>query len=247
MNTYLTYKNLSPSDCFDAAYTFFENADASYYKSEEEAEKGSFAAASALLVHSLEETARGMILFLDSKGFTFRKEVEHLDELFNGQSLRAGMILLLSVHYVVAKDLTVVSEKILSNPDKLNQWTAKKGLWTGYVISYLTNYAGAAFKELFWYSGAGFLRKETIAKASKKEYQSLLLRMDAMRTFVGNTTDIFNHESHVIADKTQGLTEAMYHKDLYTFCNKLLSKIKDQKASPISIVALLIELFAKKF
>jgi hypothetical protein len=195
----------------------------------------------------LEETAKGMILFLDSKGFAFRKEVEHLDELYNGQSLRTGLLLLLSVHHVLAKDLVVVSEKILTNPNKLNQWTEKKGLWTGYVISYLKNYAGAAFKELFWYSGAGFLRKETIEKASEKEYQSLLLRMDAMRIFVGNATDIFNHESPVIANKTKGLTEAMYHKDLYTFCNKLLSKIKDKKASPISIVALLIELFAKKF
>lgn len=252
------YRNLSADECFHLAYEFFENADKLYYESIDEAEKHHYGKATFLLIQSLEQTARGLILFLDSKGFEFRKEVEMIDELFHNHSLRSGLTLILSVHHVVAEDLQKVSGKILSKPEKLNEWTSTKGLWISYVLKYLSQYIGSAFKEVFWYTGAGFLRQKAFSendstidfskvKVSEKEYNSLLERMDTMRIFIGNTTDIFNEENEVIADKTKGLIKAMKEKDLYSFCNRIIIKIKENKANPASMLMLMVELFSKKF
>lgn len=258
MKAPFNYRNLSAEECFHIAYKFFENADKLYYESLDESATENFGQATFYLTQSLEQTARGLILFLDSKGFQFRKEVEMIDELFLNHSLHSGLTLILSVHHVVAEDLEKVSGKILSNPEKLNEWTGKKGLWISYVVKYLSHYIGSAFKEVFWYTGAGFLRQKAFSendatidfskvKVSEKEFNSLLERIETMRIFIGNTTDIFNEENEIIEDKTKGLIKTMKEKDLYSFCNRIIIKIKENKANPATMLMLMAELFTKKF
>ncbi len=83
--------SISKRDCIAASVLVLENAQSLKRDAELLAENNSYGRAISLLIHSLEEEIKSLVLFLDGHGFQFRKRVKGINGFFVNHNLRYAL------------------------------------------------------------------------------------------------------------------------------------------------------------
>lgn len=109
--------SLSKDECISISEATLKNAKSKFDDSELLAQNGSYGTGSSLLITSMEESIKSLILALDGTGFQFRSRAPRIKSLFNNHGLRYQFAIILSIVAVFEKDFQKLEVMIKSRFD----------------------------------------------------------------------------------------------------------------------------------
>ena len=107
--------SLSKDECLIACEALVFNAKSKFDEAELLAKNDSFGTASSLMITSMEESIKALVLSLDACGFQFRSKVNGIKTIFSQHGLRYHFALILSLVSVFYKDFKKFNELIIAN------------------------------------------------------------------------------------------------------------------------------------
>ncbi|UOB17512.1 AbiV family abortive infection protein [Abyssalbus ytuae] len=243
-----SFMNLSKKECLKVAKETFRNADSMYNDGVHLAKNDSFGRATSLLILSMEENMKALILYLDGNGFEFRSRVKGIKSLFNNHKLRYPLALVLSGFNIFGKDIKEIITKIKTNPTEIQAYMRSKNKWESLAKVYLLKKIKQFISEILWFSNAEYLRQEgmyvdydivmkTPLDINKQDYQDVYYRINGMREFIVDFLPIFDErneegdlelKAHLIKLQKELISEKGYER-----IGELLSKFNNKKLNPL--------------
>lgn len=191
------FMSLSKKECLEVAKETFRNSDGMYNDGVALAKINSFGRATSLLILSMEENMKAVILYLDGNGFQFRPKVKGIQNLFINHKLRYPLALVLSGFNIFRKDLREFIFKIKDNPAVIKDFDKNKKKWEDLAKGYFIEKVKQFIAEIKWFSSAEYLRQEgmyvdyddvlkTPLDIDEQDYNEVYVRVSAIKEF---TTD----------------------------------------------------------
>ena len=239
-----SFMDLSGSDCLVACKYVQDNADSLFHDAKLLASNSSYGHATSLLIHSTEESMKAFILYLDGKGFQFRKKVNGINNLFVNHKLRYGLAMLLSVLYIFSADLKYLVQKIKSESKLTFDFNKDKKQAGKILLPFVQNRIKTVIQEVSWFSKAEFIRQEglyvdsvdeikTPLHVSKSDFENVLLRIIGMRSFISDYIQSFESTDKIIFQEIDKLKQQFINENWYEKIGKVIEMFKDRKINPL--------------
>jgi AbiV family abortive infection protein len=240
-----TFMVLTQNDCIVAYRHVFDNADRLFKDAKILGENNSYGPATSLLIHSTEETMKGIILFMDGHGFKFRSKVNGINNLFLNHKLRYGLAMLLSLLHIFIEDLKIFVLKMQNEPDYFNVKEPDINAISRMIQHYVESRIILVLSEINWFSKAEFLRQDgfyvdfideikTPLQITKNDYEDVLLRIEGLRDIVNDFVQCFESKDEKFFQIVEKLKDMLIDKKMYDEFSNLIELFRDKKNNPFN-------------
>lgn len=231
--TYASFMNLDISGCLELSQRSLSNAKSKFKDAEALAEIKSYGSASSLMITSMEESIKSMLLSMEAIGFKFRSNVKGIKSVFTQHGLRYQFAFILSVVNIFAKDLRKITKQIEKRePLSILEMNSDQFLRWGRIKLNLIK------REMEWFEKIGFHRERgtyvdvNTGIIDPKNYKKHEYEMIAQR--VKGVISIVEFMDFMKLDKEsksemQNLREKLRTEKWYGFINKLTEKVNKKK------------------
>jgi AbiV family abortive infection protein len=257
-----TFMVLTKAECIVASNHLLQNAESFYNDARLLANNNSFGHATSLLIQSTEETMKALILFLDGKGFQFRRSVKGINNFFVNHKLRYGLAMIMSIMYTFSEDLKLLFRIIMRDPYAFEYLNDKRQQMENFVVTYLKRKILIVLNEVEWFSKAEFLRQDgfyvdfmddikTPLQISKADYEDVHLRIDGMRSIVIAFIQSFESQDELFIKYVTKLKNQFITENWYENIGNVIDKFKDKRVNPyeemfLNLTEFLAEITVKK-
>lgn len=242
------FMSLSKKECLEVAKETFRNSDGMYNDGVALAKINSFGRATSLLILSMEENMKAVILYLDGNGFQFRPKVKGIQNLFINHKLRYPLALVLSGFNIFRKDLREFIFKIKDNPAVIKDFDKNKEKWEGLAKGYFIEKVKQFIAEITWFSSAEYLRQEgmyvdyddvlkTPLDINEQDYNEVYVRVSAMREFTADFLTAFDDRGEEgeeeLKKQLKELQKQFITEQWYDKISGVISKFNSKDANPL--------------
>lgn len=230
--------NLDRAGCFVASKDSLKNAKAKFSEAELLAGNKSYGTASTLMITSMEEAIKSMILALDSSGFKFRTNVRGIKSLFKQHGLRYQFAFVLSVVHIFVRDIQFIQRKIERKEDlSLGEFDVDR------LIRLLRIKLHLIKQEIDWFENIGFHREKGLyydvksgvvnpENFKKPEYEMVAQRVKGIISIIDFIHVISTDENN--ANQFTKLREQFMDDKWYSFMSDLVEKVNKNKGPVLS-------------
>lgn len=245
--------NLSKKECIEVSEVTFHNSEVIYNDAIALANNKSYGRATSLLILSMEENMKGLILFLDGNGFEFRKRVKGIKNLFINHKLRYPIAFFVSCLNILKKDVEKYFFRISRRPVISRYLIENEEVFEKYSLEYLRKKLKQISTEVNWFLKAEFLRQEGIyvdfdnvlktpLDIKEKDFNDVLLRIKALKDFTSYFTSWFYEKDdsgeYLHERYLPPLKKMLVEKKVYTLLGEFFSDSKKRPLEPLLIEVL---------
>lgn len=249
---------LSQVDCVEAYKELFLNADSLYNDAKLLANNASYGRASSLLIHSTEETIKGLILFLDGHGFQFRNKVSGISNLFDNHQLRYVIAMFISFLHIFSEDLKYFRNKVLNEPNFIFELAKNKEKTKDIFLQYAKKKIKIINHEINWFSNLEYLRQDgfyvdyvdeikTPLHINKTEFEEVLIRIDGMRNTISEIMLYFETNDEFLLKEILKMKKQLIIENWYENLGILIKNIKDRKKDPLKDFSNILSEISQEF
>lgn len=209
-----TFMSISKKECLVASGECFANSNSKYNDAAILANAGSYGNATSMLMLSLEEMMKGLILNLDANGFKFRHSVKGIGSIFENHKLRYFLAFALSVFNAFSLDLKKLLIRLIDKPQEFLSLNLadpalqqRATLWLMIKMEFIR-------KDIEWFSNADMYRQDgfyvdfdeslkTPLHISADQFNEFRHRVDNFRGFASEfiaTFDLKNNTPDLVAE-----------------------------------------------
>lgn len=233
LNSFESFMNLDVKGCEMASRGLMRNAKAKFQDAELLAKNESWGSASSIMITSMEESIKSMILAFDSVGFKFRNNVNGIKSIFNQHGLRYQFAFLLSGVNVFSSDIKTIHLKIKNRED-----LSVLILELDVIIRILKLKIHSIKKEIEWFEKIGFHRERGLyydirsgvidpTNFKKIDYKMISQRVKGIISIVDYIYTII--EDAASRDNIMKLQQQFLTEKWYDRINDLAKKVNKNK------------------
>jgi AbiV family abortive infection protein len=172
------YARMSPKQCLKNYKLLLSNAGVKYQDAVHLAEKESYGTAISLLILSIEETMKTLVLYLDGHGFLFRN-IKGVSNIFVNHKLRYPLAMVISIVSSFGRDITRLAEEYSKRPEEskalLDRFKNNRVEVVEALIKYLKQKSDEMKIDVLWFSNVGLLREDGLSKHQQILPRSILI------------------------------------------------------------------------
>ncbi len=239
--------SISKAECLKVYVEFLANADTKYNEAMVLSKIGSFGSATSLLIISMEETMKALVLYLDGNGFEFRKRVKGIKSLFENHQLRYFLAIALSVLNIVTKDFIEFTIKVKKDPGKIWEINLKDESFQQKLIDYFKITINSILVEIKWFSNSDTYRQDgfyvdyigelkTPLSVKDEYFMQIKLRVDNLRKISTDFLELFTNQNDDIKQHFNKMKKQMIEENHYSHISKLIEITKDRKNNPFELL-----------
>lgn len=245
------FMNLNASECMEAYKCLMDNAGRLYNDAFSLADQNSYGLAISILIHSLEESMKAFIIFLDGKGFLFRNRVKGISNLFVNHKLRYALALVITLFAILIDDFKKLVPRIKKSYILTFDLKKDKEQIEGEISSYLETRLKTAIEEVQWFSEAEFLRQDgfyvdyvdgikTPLSISQNDFEETSIRIKRIRAFIIDYMDGFNSKDDIVREGIENLKTQFSVENWYEKIAELIELFGNPKKEPFEQLSFLL-------
>jgi AbiV family abortive infection protein len=234
------FSSLSQKECIEEYKGILQNAERCWKSGEILAKDEDYGRAISLAIISIEEIIKAAVIFLDGKGFRFRK-VKGIRLLFRTHQIRYFIAFAMFVVTIFGDDLIKfiqsLREKDKSGLDKLQRDFSDKALLESKAEQYAKEKFLQIAKELEWFSKVDVLRQNGFycdydeqlinpIQISRTEYFEVLQKLEKVRKVGAELIRSFDSDDELIAEQLSKALKEFNENDRYKSIERFLDKVK---------------------
>lgn len=250
------YQNISAQECGDIYLGILENANKYYKKSEVLAVSDKeYGLPISFMILGLEEQIKALIIFLDSKGFSFR-QTSGLKGIFNNHELRYCVSFIIFAFNLFANDLSknlnnflesIKGKKAADYPEFKSNVEKNIGLHAKKSIIYAIEKLKKIFQEIDWFKDAGLLREagfyvdycDGLNKPSdfkEEDYLELKKRIEVVDDFCKKIIAELNSEQESTNKILNHLVKGARTENVYKSISAYITRAKKDRKSVLELI-----------
>ncbi len=239
------FMNLSNDECINIAKETLNNANQLYEEGQILSNNKSYGRAISLLILSLEETMKALILYLDGNGFEFRSRVKGIKNLFINHKLRYPLAFVLSVMHILINDIMSLLKRSKNKSALLISSLFDIKILDESVKQYIFKKTVQLKSEIEWYRSAEYLRNEGIyvdynnelktpQNFKKEDYDSVYIRMRSMRGFIDLFIRSFSDLDEETYKQLKNTQRQFIEKNWYEKIGNLITTVNTKNTNPMT-------------
>ena len=229
------------------SHQYLENSESKYNDALGLAERHSYGVASSLLIISLEETTKALVLHLDGMGFEFRSRVTGIKSLFENHELRYFLAAILSVMQLFSEDIVMFIDRFRKGDRSFYGLLKNDPLILDQLFKYVRRKSDEIKLEANWFSNADLYRQEGFyvdfrnelkspLLCSKEECLQVKMRIERFRKFANDFMESFSNNDVEIVEHIRKL-KIQFREGWYEELSKLVLKTKDGNYDPFKEIS----------
>lgn len=234
------FSSLSQKECIEQYKDILQNAERCWRSGEILAKDEDYGRGISLAIISIEEIIKAIVIFLDGKGFKFRK-VKGIKLLFRTHQIRYFIAFAMFVVTIFGDDLIKfiqnLRDKDKSGLNKLRKDFSDKAILESKVEQYAKEKFLQIAKELEWFSKVDVLRQNGFycdydeqlinpIQISRTEYLEVIQKLEKVRNVGQELIRSFDSDDELIVEQLSKALEDFNKNDRYKSIEKFLDKVK---------------------
>lgn len=245
-----SFVTISREECGIVYKQIIDNSNKKWSSAKILAENGDFGGAASFCIISIEELIKALIIFLDSKGFEFRR-IKGSNSLFEQHRIRFVLTYLMFGISIFGEELMRFVSKVHENPQeikKLNDLMKfDKEKFDKLINSYLLRKFVLMKQELKWFSEIELFRQkgfycdfsdelETPLSISQTDYEGLFRRLKSVKKVIHKMVIMFNSNEVEVVQKIEQIRIGIKKDKGYESLKQMLGKVKGREANPFNLI-----------
>lgn len=244
------FSSLTMIECGEAYKVMYATAESEWEAGKQLAEAGKYGNATSLLIISIEEYVKSLLIFFDSKGFQFRN-TKGVAVFFRNHQIRYVIAFIMGVMNLFGEEMKKALLWVKANPDEVivlhksmnenDQFFEEK---FGYYLKRKLVYI---LQEFAWFKNADLFRQEgfycdykdflkTPLKLSKKEFDEVYIRLEKVREVGKFLIQGFDSKDPSIQEQILRLKNDFKTKKYYDKIADALDALSKSKQNPFAFL-----------
>jgi AbiV family abortive infection protein len=255
-----TFLTISKQECLIVYQDLLNNSQKKWQAGENLAKTNEFGSAISLAIISTEELVKGIIVFLDGKGFDFRN-VKGMDTVFRNHQIRYVIAYAMFLMAIFGEELMKFILKIKDDPDKFilifDEMKDDEKYFEKHFGYYLLKKIVTIRREFRWFSKADIFRQDgfycdyqeqlkTPILVDSKNYKQVYKRLERVRTMGLGIIDACNTPDDFSKNYLEEMKLNFLRKGFYESMAKALDIVRQQRKNPFELIDHFLESQKKK-
>ncbi|TMI63658.1 MAG: AbiV family abortive infection protein [Bacteroidetes bacterium] len=244
------FSSLTKAECSEAYQQIFATAESEWQAALELAATGKYGNATSLMIISIEEYVKSLLIFFDSHGFHFRT-TKGVSIFFKNHQIRYVIAFVMAVMNLFGEEMKRFLLRVKENPEEIrtlhsafkedDNYFEKK---FGY---YFRRKLVEIMREFRWFKGADLFRQEgfycdykdflkTPLNVTEDEFKEVFKRLKKVRSIGKAIIAGFESDSSEIRDQLQKMKTEFRAKNHYLKITNGLKKLSESKQSPFEFI-----------
>jgi AbiV family abortive infection protein len=244
------FSSLTKAECAEAYKEMFANAESEWQAALSLAKSGKHGNATSLMIISIEEYVKSLLIFFDSHGFHFRT-TKGVGVFFRNHQIRYLIAFVMAVMNHFGEEMKRFLLNIKENPEKIKSLHAAFKEDDNYIEKRFGYYLRRKLVEIIiefrWFKGADLFRQKgfycdyrdflrTPLHITEVEFKEVFKRLGKIRSVGKAIIEGFESDSKEVLEQIQKMKTEFRAKNHYLKITNGLKRLSDSKQSPFEYI-----------
>jgi AbiV family abortive infection protein len=245
-----TFLSISSKECGDVYKDILLHSEQKWESGKRLAETNDFGGAISIAIISIEELIKALIVFIDSKGFEFRK-VKGMNTFFTNHQIRYFLAYLIFAMGIFGDEIFKLIKTLSKNPKliaKLNQSLKENNpRFKRNMLIYLARKIILLRKEFEWFSKVDVFRQEGFysdfhntlkspLKISPAEYEDVIVRLGKVKILTNLIIEAYNTSDKLVIEQITNIKIQIKENGVYNELAGALTKTRKTRETPFALL-----------
>ncbi len=244
------FSSLTTKECADAYKSMYATAESEWEAGKQLAASGKYGNATALLIISIEEYVKSLLIFFDSKGFHFRN-TKGVAVFFRNHQIRYVIAFVMSVMNLFGEEMKKALLWVKANPEKVTQlhkdMNEQEQFFEQRFGYYLKRKLVYILREFAWFKNADLFRQEgfycdykdflkTPLQLSKDEFNEVYVRLEKVRDVGKFLIQGIESSDASVQEQIRKLKSDFKTRQYYQKISNALEALSKSKQNPFAYI-----------